>query len=121
MNLQRMARFVRKWFSEWEAEPPQFGRATDILNYLIWERPDDAWVRILALIAQAKTESLGYVGAGPLEDLLSARGSQVIASLEAEARSNPRLVECVGAVWGDHRCEPEILQRVRSISPVTSY
>jgi hypothetical protein len=121
MNPQRMARFVRRWFAEWEAEPPQFGRASQILAYLISARPEEAWVRILALISEAKEESLGYVGAGPLEDLLSEKGNHVIPWLESEATLNPRLVKCVGAVWGDLRFEPQILQRVRNISPGTSY
>jgi hypothetical protein len=118
MNPQRMARFVRRWFAEWEAE--RWGRATQILQYLIDFRPDEAWMRILALVSEAKEQSLGNVGAGPLEDLLSAKGNQVIPWLEAEAKLNPCLVKCVGAVWGDLRFEPGILQRVRNISPITS-
>lgn len=117
MNPQRMLRFVERWFAEWEAE--RFGRGTQILNYLVDCRPNEAWMRILALVSQAEDHALGYVGAGPLEDLLSAHGNQVIPWLEVEAKRNPRLVRCMGAVWGDSCFEPEILQRVRNISPAT--
>lgn len=119
MNPQRMARFVREWLAEWEAG--RFGRGTQFLNYLVDFRPDEAWMRILALVSEAKDHSLGYIGASPLEDLLSAHGNEVIRWLEVEAKRNPRLVRCVGALWGDLRFEPEILRRVRNISPATAH
>jgi hypothetical protein len=73
MHTEKLTRFVRKWFAEWDSEV--FGRESDILSAMIHSRPDDAWERILALVANARSqETLGYVGAGPLEDLLSEHG-----------------------------------------------
>jgi hypothetical protein len=115
MNPQRMARFVRKWFAEWEAKPARYGRASRILTHLIEERPDEAWVRILALVAGAKTESLGYVGAGPLEDLLSEHGPTMLDRVETTAGINARFAACLACVWGNIRFEPSVYATVQRI------
>lgn len=115
MNPKRTARFVRKWFAEWEPEPPRFGRASQILNHLIDTKPDEAWDRILALIAEAKPESLCYVAAGPLEDLLSHHGPTMIERIEALAASDPRFLSCLAGVWGHTRFESAIYARVQGV------
>jgi len=110
-----MARFVRKWLSEWETEPPRYGRASQILNHLIDTKPDEAWERILALISEAKPESLCYVAAGPLEDLLSHHGPTMIERIEALAASDPRFLSCLVGVWGHTRFEPAIYAQVQRL------
>ena len=110
-----MARFVQKWFAEWEPEPPRFGRATQLLNCLIEERPNEAWEHILALISQAREESLGYVAAGPLEDLLSRHGLAIIDRVEETATSNPRFASCLTGVWGHISFEPSVYARIQNI------
>jgi hypothetical protein len=115
MNPKGMARFVRKWFSEWEPDPPLFGRATDILNHLIDENPDMAWERICALVAQAKPESLCYVVAGPLEDLLMKHGSAIIDRVESLTTSDPRFLSSLAGVRGHISFEPAIFARVQRL------
>ena len=114
-----MVRFVQKWFAEWEPEPPRFGRATQLLNCLIEERPDEAWERILALISQAREESLCYVAAGPLEDLLSEHGPLIIARVEAAATTDSRFAICLAGVWGHTRFEPSVYARIQHIVHAT--
>lgn len=70
-----------------------------ILNHLIEARPEEAWKRILALIACANREALGYVGAGPLEDLLREHGVALIDTVEACARDNSELRAALLHVW----------------------
>lgn len=115
MNPKRTARFVRKWFSEWEIEPPRYGRASQILDHLISTRPEAAWDRILALIVHAKPESLCYVAAGPLEDLLSHHGATMIERIEALAATDPQFLSCLAGVWGHTRFEPAIYTRVQGL------
>jgi hypothetical protein len=113
MHPQRLARFVRKWFREWEPEPPVYGHASKLLTHLIEDRPDEAWERILALVAQAREESLGYVGAGPLEDLLSSHGQAFIGRVEVAAANDPRFAACLATVLGHARFEPSVYERVQ--------
>jgi hypothetical protein len=115
MKPKRTARFVRKWFSEWEPEPPIFGRATQILNHLIEVQPDEAWDRILALISNSRPESLRFVAAGPLEDLISKHGAVMIDRIEALAASDPQFLSCLAGVWGHIRFEPSIYARVQGV------
>ena len=122
MHPKRLARFVQKWFAEWESSPAVFGRATELLAHLIETRPDDAWERILALVAHAKNEvSLSYVGAGPLEDLLSEHGRVIIARVESTVATNPRFVACLARVWGGSRMEPSVYARVQELLNKSSY
>ena len=93
----------------------RYGRASQTLTYLIEERPDEAWVRILALIDQAKTESLGYIGAGPLEDILSRHGHAMLERVEAAVAVDARFASCLASVWGDTRFEPSIFTDVQRI------
>jgi len=115
MNSQRTARFVRRWFAEWEAEPPKYGRASQILDGLIQVRPDEAWIRILELFAQAKAESLGFVASGPLEDLLSVHGALMIDRVEAAAVTNVRFASCLAGLWGDSRFDPIVHARIQRL------
>jgi hypothetical protein len=120
VNPERLARFVRKWLAEWETEPPAFGHATKLLNHLIEYRPSEAWERILALVSQAKEESLCYVGAGPLEDLLIEHGDSIIDRVEATAAADPRFARCLSVVRGWSRIEPSVYARVQRTMESTS-
>ena len=78
--------FEAQWFSEWLSEPETFGTATDELNRLLAEEPEEAWALIHRLGAHAETTvALECVAAGPHEDLLCEHGPQFIARVEATA------------------------------------
>jgi hypothetical protein len=96
-NPKRLARFVHRWHVEWDTG--QFGRASLILNHLIDDRPEEAWKRILALIACANETALGSVGAGPLEDLIRQHGGVFVDTIEACARENSGLRAALSNVW----------------------
>jgi len=91
-----------------------------LLNHVIEFRPDDAWERILALVADARKESLEFVGAGPLEDILTLHGKTIIARVEALAATDPRFARCLAAVCGSSRFAPTIYARVRRVVEATS-
>ncbi len=107
-------RFVRDWFSEWRAEPPVYGWATELLFDKISNDPETAWALVLELIENApENDALGWVGAGPLEDLLSERGADFIERVEVLARQNDRFRDCLASVWGWSRMPPEVYSRMR--------
>ncbi len=67
---------------------------------------------IRALVAEAQTdEDLGYIGSGPLEDLLRRQGPQAIGLVEREAAGNPRFRYALAGVWSD-TAQPEVWDRV---------
>jgi hypothetical protein len=98
MHPNRLARFVHKWFTEWDSN--DFGRASALLTTLIEERPHEAWERILALIGNPEDqEALGWVGAGPLEDLLRRYGPRFIGAVESRARDDAAFCTALLNVW----------------------
>ena len=75
--------------------------------------PDDAWSVVLALVTMADDESLGYIGAGPLESLVHHFGAQLVERIEERARQDPRFRICLGAVWlSEGGLPPEVQDRV---------
>ncbi len=108
--------FARSWFEEWSEEPPFRGWATMLLEQMIDHQPDSAWSLILQLVATAEADDeLGWVAAGPLENLLADHGPQFIERVEQCASSNARFRECLREVWGHSRFEPSVYQRVQRI------
>jgi hypothetical protein len=116
MNPKRLEKFANKWFSEWEACPPVHGRASVILTKLIEDRPDDAWERILALVAKAKDQALlELIGAGPLEDLFRCHGPAIIGRAETMAADDARFATSLGNVWGWTSIDSPVLTRIKQI------
>lgn len=62
--------------------------------------PEVAWPLVCSIVAAASNESvLGLIGAGPLEDFLSAFGTDWIDIVEAEAQRLPNLRVALQSVW----------------------
>jgi hypothetical protein len=59
----------------------------------------DAWDVVLALVTMADDESLGYIGAGPLEQLIRHFGPELVDRIEDCARQDPRFRFCLESVW----------------------
>ena len=60
-----------------------------------------AWAMLLALIDRAPDEeSLAYVAAGPLEDMIRKRHDQFGDRILGEARRSPRFRYALTGVWG---------------------
>jgi hypothetical protein len=61
------------------------------LHWMLMEEPDDAWEFIqAAIVAAQNVDDLGYIGAGPLEDLLRYWGGRFNDDLIASAKLDPR-------------------------------
>jgi len=116
-NRQRS--IARRWFSEWTPDPPVYGRATEWLMNLVEYKPERAWDFILTLVDNAPNEdALGWVAAGPLEDLLCEHGPTFIDRVEAIATNNARFKACLPKVWGENRMDPSTYGRLRRVAGV---
>jgi hypothetical protein len=110
--------FFTNWFSEWAPEKPIYGWASQMLVHQIDENPDAAWNLVLGLIARAPDDdSLGWVGAGPLEDLLCHHGEMLIDRVEQLAKADPRFKQCLAGVWGSNRMEARVYERMCLAAP----
>jgi hypothetical protein len=75
--------------------------------------PPKAWQLTLQLIAAAPDNgSLGLVAAGPLEDLLYARGQLFIDELERLASSDPKFLSALRLIAGPFTKEFDVSNRI---------
>jgi hypothetical protein len=75
--------------------------------------PVKAWELTLQLIAAAPDKkALGYIAAGPLEDLLYARGALFIDELERRARSYPKFLSALQMIAGPFTKESDVSNRI---------
>ena len=106
--------------------PPELDRVVEAWfqyeeTFWAWERvqdltrmdPELAWRVITLLVEQSPSdEVLGSVGAGPLEDFLSAYGERMIDRVEERARSDELFRQCLASVWQSEMSD-ELLARVQ--------
>ena len=91
---------IQAWFDEWSCEPVIYGPASHRLVKLIEARPQTAWDFILDLVEAAPNEdTLGWIGAGPLEDLLGTHGEAFISAAEERVKEDPRFLLSLQNVW----------------------
>lgn len=101
--LQHFMRRDDSWFWAWEA-----------VNDYLSSDPDHAWRLTLQLIASAPTEeALAYVAAGPLEDILYARGERYIAEVERRAVQDPKFRRALRSVCNESTSPGDVHDRVR--------
>jgi hypothetical protein len=64
------------------------------------KKPQLALDVILLLLDRAPSEEvLGFVGAGPLQDLIAANGATAIDRIAHEAMTNPRLADSLNGIY----------------------
>jgi DNA-binding Lrp family transcriptional regulator len=88
--------------------------AYDALKTVILEASAErAWELVLAVLRRSPDEDLSLHAAGPLEDLLCERATEVIDRIEAEAERDERFRWALGCVWLSHGTLPdEVLDRI---------
>ncbi|PYM54130.1 MAG: hypothetical protein DMD77_24395 [Candidatus Rokuibacteriota bacterium] len=80
---------------------------------LMRDDPDGAWQIMGELVARASDEeTLGYVDAGALEDLICKHPGAMIDRVESRARQDARFRKAVARVWGWTRIPKEIRARL---------
>jgi hypothetical protein len=104
----------------WISDPKNESAAdcpTGQLDFIeaVVSHPERAWEAILKLVEDSRARQfLGYLAAGPVEDLLSLHGAQFIARIEAAARPNSIFAGMLDGVW---QCSmpDEIWSRVQAV------
>ena len=75
--------------------------------------PDGAWRIVVELVARASDdETLGYVAAAALEDLICSHPEAMIDRVESRARHDARFRMAVARVWGWTRIPKDIRARL---------
>jgi hypothetical protein len=97
MNNEEVTNISKSWISlqlaekdspEYDSEFWSFER----LDQLIHNKPNEALRVIIEIAVTTDSEEiLGYLGAGPIEDLMLYHGEQVIENLAAKAKAEPKI------------------------------
>jgi hypothetical protein len=79
------------------------------------EDPERAFSIVQELVRAVPDHQLEYVGAGPVEELVTHHSAALVAWLEGEARRDPRFREALASVWliADH-IRPDVLARLQA-------
>ena len=86
------------------------------LAELMRDDPDAAWQITVELIARASDEeTLGYVAAGALEDLICQHPDAMIDRVERHAKQDARFRTAVARVWGWTRMPKEVRARLDTL------
>lgn len=90
--------------------------AWEAMKEMLWHDPEAAWPVILRLVARAEDdETLAYVAAGPLEDLLADHGAAFIERVEVEAARDSRFRRALTGVWGRNRMGEDVIRRLDAL------
>jgi hypothetical protein len=106
-----------RWVNDPDRDPSTAGNYTgfDEFDWTVRNHPGLGWSAILAALEDERfAPYLGYLAAGPLEDLLCLHGANYIDLVEVQARSNPRFAKLLGGVWQSQMTE-DIWNRVQSV------
>lgn len=86
------------------------------LGRLCEEEPVHAWRVIEAMIERSADEdTLKMLGVGPIEDLVSERGAEVIELIERSAMAEPKIAVCLSAMAQSTTPEP-VWQRIQRLT-----
>ncbi|GAB7007214.1 hypothetical protein JCM18899A_46890 [Nocardioides sp. AN3] len=103
------------WLDEWRGD--EHGPACEFIGEMI-DRAIDGVVAVLTVLAERAAASgedeLGWVGAGPLEDLLShsGNGATVLGEVERVARHHATFKGALGDVWLGIEVDTEVRSRL---------
>jgi hypothetical protein len=87
--------------------------AFERIQQYVSKDPKRAWELTLQLIAAAPdSNALAYVAAGPLEDLLYARGELFIDELEQLARCDPKFLSALQMIAGPFTEKADVSNRI---------
>ena len=100
-------------------EPAEVCAAADIVMERIDSGGMEAIRLIVALIESAPDDAgIGYVVAGPLEDLVHEHGNSLIDDLDQLARQNPLVSQAMASVWlSPGVLDPDVERRLRKWIP----
>ena len=71
----------------------------DAIRDALFDDRARAWTLILQLIADVPEDTVGFVGAGPLEDLVVRSAAEFIEQIEREYAQSSRFRAALGEIW----------------------
>ena len=112
---------IAGWLEYWKDGQKDSAReptwAFDAASDLPREAPNLALDFVLETLTKKPTAyQLRVLAAGPLEDVISNHGSEIIERVEIEARRNPQFRYLLGGVWQNATPE-DIWKRVLAVAP----
>jgi hypothetical protein len=115
--------FAQSWIAELRGanhSENDFSQSVVMMNFTA--RPEHQWQFILAAIAYASDDELGYIAAGPIEHLLGKYGETYIEKVEQRAQADPKFGQMLAGVW-KYMMTDEVWARVEALKrryPATS-
>ena len=99
-----------------ESQKESLWWAWEAMREMLWHQPEAAWPVILRLIARAENdETLAYIAAGPLENLLADHGPTFIERVEAQAMHDSRFRRALTGVWGRSGMDQDVIRRIDAL------
>ena len=95
----RRTELIRRYVTPGSLDEDGIGEAFVALTFTA--PPDEQWDVILEVIEAAPEDAdvMGRIAAGPLEGLLGRHGADVIARVEARARTDAKFRRILAGVW----------------------
>jgi hypothetical protein len=127
----RMTDLVAAYWRQYELSTSENREDRQVAEQFFWAweeveaRMDDLSgteaVELLVLLAEAAPTdaALGYLGAGPVENLLVSRTANVVDEVDAAARRNEKFRTALAAAWYDDHLPVEIAARLRRFGEAT--
>lgn len=115
-------RLIQEYIGYGEARLGQekFGWASDRMHGLLLGLPELAWELVTEMIERAPSDdSLGFLAASPLEDLLSMDGPRFIERVEQRAIESPKFHRALGMLRRLLMTD-DVWQRVQKIAGVSA-
>ena len=112
-------KLVSAYLKHFETQDDELFWAWQRLQGYISTEPQRAWRITLRLIAAANESALGYVAAGPLEDLLYSRAEWFVDEVERLTRSDPKFLSALRMINGPFTTESDASDRIQRAAGVS--
>ena len=88
--------------------------ALDCMDTIVGEMPELGFKLIVFALAYfKKRDEVGFLAAGPLENLVCFHGERMIDEIEREAANNERFRLLLSGIWAETDVKPDIWRRVQ--------
>ena len=109
---------IKTWIQHEYSKEKSLFWAKKYLNRKCLYEPQVGWRLILGILKYDKSDKiLPGLAAGPMEDLLSDHGKEIIEQVKEEARTNDRFNYLLGGVW-QNRMDQDIWEEIQRIRKV---
>ncbi len=106
---------VQDWISYYKTDDEQFRPAVDHVMDLVSSDPEALWDFIKEAVNSPDCDGqvIENLAAGPLEDLMNAKGRTFIDRVEKEAKQSEKFNTLLGGVWASD-IQPEVWKRIET-------